>query len=195
MVSFNDVTSKLESSNQVEKKIIDAFMTLYTDKPIEKISIKKITDLAGLNRGTFYLHYLDIYDLLDQIETKFYNISKLISLNTVDAQFDKTDLESVLPNIEFYESNLKYYKVLLCMNGKSNLEQMMKNELKKALALKYQINDLKNTELNEYALEYISSAQVAIIIHWIRNDMQIPICDISKLIQTLNINGALAYFK
>jgi AcrR family transcriptional regulator len=195
MVSFNDVTSKLESSNQVEKKIIDAFMTLYTDKPIEKISIKKITDLAGLNRGTFYLHYLDIYDLLDQIETKFHNISKLISLNTVDAQFDKTDLESVLPNIEFYESNLKYYKVLLCMNGKSNLEQMMKNELKKALALKYQINDLKNTELNEYALEYISSAQVAIIIHWIRNDMQIPICDISKLIQTLAINGALTYFE
>jgi AcrR family transcriptional regulator len=169
-------------------------MSIYIDYPIEKISIKNITNLAGLNRGTFYLHYLDIYDLLEKIENKFQAISKLIALNTVDALFDKKDLESVLPTIDFYESNLKYFKVLLCMNGKSNLEQMMKSELKKALALKYQINDLNHTDLNEYVLEYISSAQVAVIIHWIRNDMQIPINDISKLIQTLAINGPFAYF-
>lgn len=32
--------------------------------PIEKISVKSITDLCGLNRQTFYYHFHDIYELV-----------------------------------------------------------------------------------------------------------------------------------
>lgn len=69
----------MDLENPIEEKIIKAFMTLYEVKNIEKISIKSITDLAGLNRGTFYLHFLDIYDLLEKIEAKYHQISKEIA--------------------------------------------------------------------------------------------------------------------
>ena len=45
-----------------------AFLDLLRTKPMQGISIKELCTAAGINRGTFYSHYTDIYDLLEQIE-------------------------------------------------------------------------------------------------------------------------------
>lgn len=37
-------------------------------KSIKKISIKELSELAYINKATFYSHYKDIYDLADQLE-------------------------------------------------------------------------------------------------------------------------------
>jgi len=195
MKNSNLEKSKHDSINLIEKKIIDAFMIIYMDTPIEKITIKMITDRAGLNRGTFYLHYTDIYDLLKKVESKFYSISKTIAQNTVNALFNNEILIDVLPEINFYESNLEHLKLLLCINGKSNLDQVMKKELRKSIISNCHNYNLNNSSLDEYSLEYITSALVATIIHWIRNDMRIPLYKISELMQDLATNGALKYFK
>ena len=50
------------------KNLIDAFWKLYQTKPIERISVREITDIAGYNRGTFYLYFKDVHDVLEQIE-------------------------------------------------------------------------------------------------------------------------------
>ena len=47
--------------------IRDAFWTLYQQKPIEQITVKEVSDLAGYNRSTFYQYYKDVYDVLEQI--------------------------------------------------------------------------------------------------------------------------------
>lgn len=47
--------------------IIEAFVQLLLKKPFEKITIKDITDLANINRATFYAHYDDKYQLFDEI--------------------------------------------------------------------------------------------------------------------------------
>ncbi|MCL2860790.1 MAG: TetR/AcrR family transcriptional regulator [Firmicutes bacterium] len=43
-------------------------MDLLKTNPINKISVSDIARLADIGRGTFYFHYLDIYDLQDKIE-------------------------------------------------------------------------------------------------------------------------------
>ena len=43
-------------------------MELLRKKSIQNISIKELCETAGVNRGTLYTHYTDIYDLRDQIE-------------------------------------------------------------------------------------------------------------------------------
>ena len=45
-----------------------AFTELLRQKPIQSISIKELCEKAGINRGTFYSHYVDIHDLLQQME-------------------------------------------------------------------------------------------------------------------------------
>ena len=41
-----------------------AFTDLLAKKPIESISVKELCQAAGINRGTFYLHYYDLEDEL-----------------------------------------------------------------------------------------------------------------------------------
>ena len=50
--------------------IIDAFNELIITKDFNSISIKDITEKATINRATFYAHYEDKYDLLDQVLSK-----------------------------------------------------------------------------------------------------------------------------
>lgn len=39
------------------------FMTLLQKKPVEKITVTELAEKALINKGTFYLHYQDIYNL------------------------------------------------------------------------------------------------------------------------------------
>jgi AcrR family transcriptional regulator len=51
--------------------IADAFSEVLHEKGFQAISVQDITERAGINRTTFYLHFTDKYDLLD------YNIAQL----------------------------------------------------------------------------------------------------------------------
>ncbi len=55
-------------TEQTRAHLMQAFWELYLEKPIDKITIREITDRAGYNRATFYLHYRDVYDLFEQLE-------------------------------------------------------------------------------------------------------------------------------
>ena len=46
-----------------KKAIRDSFLALLDEKPIEKISVTEICKGADINRGTFYSHYTDPFDL------------------------------------------------------------------------------------------------------------------------------------
>ena len=45
-----------------------AFTDMIGKMSIERISVKELCQRAGINRGTFYAHYTDIYDLRDKLE-------------------------------------------------------------------------------------------------------------------------------
>jgi AcrR family transcriptional regulator len=45
-----------------------AFIDLLSWKDIKEISVRELTELADVNRGTFYLHYRDVYDFFTHIE-------------------------------------------------------------------------------------------------------------------------------
>ena len=45
---------------------------LMETKEIKDISVRELSELADLNRGTFYLHYTDIYDMLWQMEDELF---------------------------------------------------------------------------------------------------------------------------
>lgn len=52
------------------KNIKDAFYELRKKKSVEKISVKELSELAMINKATFYLHYRDIYELSDKLENE-----------------------------------------------------------------------------------------------------------------------------
>lgn len=56
---------------KTKQAIKNAFIQLLNKKDLEKITIQDITELADINRGTFYLHYEDKYILLSDIEDEY----------------------------------------------------------------------------------------------------------------------------
>lgn len=57
-----------KKSLETRQDLRDAFMRLYAQKPLDRITVREITDLAGYNRATFYLHYQDVPALLSSLE-------------------------------------------------------------------------------------------------------------------------------
>ena len=53
---------------ETEVKIQKAFIQLLQQEGFGKISVQQLVKLAGISRGTFYLHYFDKYDLLNHYE-------------------------------------------------------------------------------------------------------------------------------
>ena len=50
----------------------ESLQRLLLEKPLREITVKELTEAADVNRGTFYSHYRDIYDLRDQIEEELF---------------------------------------------------------------------------------------------------------------------------
>lgn len=48
--------------------IRDAFLSLLREKNVKQITVTELCRLADINRATFYKHYRDAFDLLEQIE-------------------------------------------------------------------------------------------------------------------------------
>ena len=65
----NHVKKPNARSSHTKRRISDAYLALMLEKNWEKISVKEICELAGLSRGTFYQHFEDIYDVMDQLQT------------------------------------------------------------------------------------------------------------------------------
>ncbi len=49
------------------RSINNAFMELIIKKPVNKITVTELAQKAEISKGTFYLHYLDIFDLYNQL--------------------------------------------------------------------------------------------------------------------------------
>lgn len=57
---------------KTKNSIINAFLQLRAKKPLERITVKELSDLAEINKATFYLHYKDIYDLSETLEDELF---------------------------------------------------------------------------------------------------------------------------
>ena len=56
---------------KTRERIEDALLQLLETKPLEKITVTELARVAMINKGTFYLHYLDIFDLYRQTFLKW----------------------------------------------------------------------------------------------------------------------------
>lgn len=54
-------------TKKTQKAIKETFINLLQQKPINKITITEITEKTDIGRGTFYIHYTDIFDLQNKI--------------------------------------------------------------------------------------------------------------------------------
>lgn len=178
-------------SKETKERFKKAFFALYAEKKIEKITIKEVAELAGFNRGTFYLYYKSIYDLLQKSEQELLDdFAKMLDLN-VKFYFGLIDApdESMLSNsIE----HIEYIRILNSENGDPRFKSRMKNIIKDAYRKHINQNNTVVSKV-EYLLEYVVEANMSIFQYWFMNrDKDFPrisLKDIREIIQYVDQNG------
>lgn len=54
-------------ANDTREMIFDTFIELLKTRPFDKITVSSIVENCGINRNTFYYHYTDVYELLEEM--------------------------------------------------------------------------------------------------------------------------------
>ncbi|TPF96360.1 hypothetical protein EP30_08000 [Bifidobacterium sp. UTCIF-39] len=114
-----------EQTGQTIRNIKEAFWKLYEEKPIEKISVKQITDLAGYNRATFYLYFSSVRDVRDQIEDDLIaQRNAMLNASMHDGKLAITPKLTDVPMTLF-----RYGKVLLGPHGDPKFVERAENSV------------------------------------------------------------------
>lgn len=95
------------SAARMEQTMLEVMNTT----PLEKITVRLICEKAGVNRSTFYAHYTDIYDMIEQMET---NLQKaLMDDYPVPGNVTPFSLESFIPFLRFIRKHKDFYHIAL----------------------------------------------------------------------------------
>ena len=105
---------------RTKKLLTQALTQLLQEKQINEITVKELTDLANMNRGTFYLYYKDMFDMLEKIEDGMFEaLDAIISLHEHDDVSQQTK-PILLDLFDFIEENQEMCRVLLSPHGDMN---------------------------------------------------------------------------
>lgn len=161
-------------TEQTKANLRDAFWHLYSQKPIEKISIKEVTDLAGYNRGTFYLYYKDVYDLLWKIEEELLeNIAAVIRDCMKNAEvFDISQQMGMIAQL--MQTHYKYSSVLFSDHGDPQFSTKFKELLLPLLNRYILVPEALTPYQSELITEFYLAGILSVVSKWTK-DPQIPI--------------------
>mgnify|MGYP003179204103 CR=1 FL=1 len=84
--------------------IKEAFIQLLATKSLEDITISQLTKKAGVNRSTFYLHYLDKQDFLEQLKEETLSTVRMILRK--ETFYPKEALEAIL---SYFQENGAFF--------------------------------------------------------------------------------------
>lgn len=79
-------------AKQTQKFIMSTFMQLLEGESLDKITVRDIVEECEINRNTFYYHYSDIYDLLDdvfRVETEKFMSEDVDENTTFGEEYEK----------------------------------------------------------------------------------------------------------
>ncbi|MCM3295580.1 MULTISPECIES: TetR/AcrR family transcriptional regulator [Staphylococcus] len=162
---------------KTQTAIKDALITLLEKKRFEEITIQEISNLADVNRSTFYTHFIDKYDLLDKMENeKIDEIRSFLesSKNDDELKISESQLRETMDFvINSIGEHLDFYKLMFNLGKESNLHEKLYELL--TGHLNHVVND--NDKIRDipfpYFMSYVSGAGLSLIRHWVEDENRI----------------------
>lgn len=183
MANSNTATLK------TKKKIKDALTDLIFEKGFNSITVKDIASRAKINRGTFYLHYTDKYDLLESLEeitiSNLNNIllrqPPLLVNNAISFPYD-----NICEALRYIKSDFSFIKAISTPKGDPRFPLYVKQIL-----LKLQEISLKNSNFLakskniEYSKNILVSSISSVIMLWIEKNGKESPEEVTKIISKI----------
>lgn len=167
------------------------FLDLLKEKSIETITVKEICDRVEINRSTFYKHYRDIYDLMEELEDEAINDFENL-LTSTDTADSLTILKSILNTLA---GNREIFKTSLSSEARNHFIEKLSVKCMKYVMPRLSHDPDLPAQYNSFALLYIAGGVTYIIQEWLKNGMKESPDEVSAFIEMLNSNVLSAGIK
>ncbi|CDM68921.1 hypothetical protein CM240_1763 [Clostridium bornimense] len=175
---------------KTKKFLKDGLIELMLEKSINDISVKELTEKIDLNRGTFYLHYKDIFDLLEQIEDEFLQEFNKIMFSHSEDHLECSLLSLLIDIFNYLKTNAGICTVLLSNNGDRNFINKIKELIRaKCFSVWTVMFELPKTDAFDYFYTFIVSGCIGIFEAWLNNGLKESPYEIASLTESFILNG------
>lgn len=157
---------------RTKKRLKESLTQLLSQKSIKDISVKELTDLADINRCTFYLHYQDIFDMINSVETEMLEeFSNILNNRPED---EKTMPIPILTDVfNFFAKNAQLCRILLGENGDMAFMDKVKQLVRDKCFYEWMsFYSEKNAENFEYYYSFIVSGCLGVFMTWLDGGMK-----------------------
>ena len=171
----------------VHTALQESFKNLILKHSFDKITIKMITDGAGLIRPTFYNHYADKYEVLEQIcyDDIFKGSEMLIE--------NRMPYEAIYYMFSRIENNKEFYIQVAKVTGQNSFEEIVNNNLVKMFKELFKQYETNNNAKEKFSAndisEYYSRGLTFIIKRWIEEGVNISAKELSNKYKILVTNS------
>ena len=174
------------------KKMDEALIALLEKKEFSYITVKEICETAGVNRSTFYLHYENTSDLLN--ETTQYILDRFSSYFKIDrecviqryAQKNPDDLvfitpEYLTPYLTFIRDNQRIFRTALKEFGSLGFDEVYQRlfiHIFDPILERFEYSK----ETRNYVMKFYLTGITAVVMEWIGNDCNDSIDTVADII-------------
>lgn len=185
---------------RTKNSIRNALVELIEEKGFETITVKDITTKAKINRGTFYAHYQDKFDLMTKCQEEIMqgmsdiakqNIPDVIAELGTDSPLNKpfTVFVSIF---EYLNVNSEFMKAALGPKGDLSFQTKIKDFMLKTLFENDQNALIKEENLlvpGHFLISYIASAHIGVIQQWLDSERKESPQEMARILSTITVNG------
>ena len=178
-----------EKTAQTKQSMIDAFWVIAKKRGLNNVTISEITKYADLNRGTFYVYFSDMNDLLAQAENEIIEDlrSKVWSV-LEDKKF--ADIQAV--SVKMIEVFGEYDDNLFLLLGKDGDPQFL-NLVRKEAATIFNALMIQKEEnpYQDYIIAYVTSAMTGLLQFWHETGKELSLAELSELAHGMTLHVML----
>lgn len=183
---------KNDHRTRVTKMLIrKAFTGLLRQKPIQSITIKELCTAAGINRGTFYAHYTDIYDLLEKMEADMLQDfeAAMEPLLAKDSE-QVTSLQITTGIFQCLKANADLCTVTLGPNGdKAFAARLIRLGREKYMESYVRLFTGVTPKQLEYYYAFVSAGCMGLLEKWLAEDMVTSAQEIAGMAEGIMTSG------
>ncbi len=145
-----------------------ALAELMNEKEFKDITVKEITDRADLNRGTFYFHYTDTYDLREKIEQELVHDFAQVIASYSPTPEDYSARDMLEQAAGYIRENHFLIRTLFQSGGlQDKFMQVIEQTIEK---IQKELHDDVDEEQRRYRCRYCSCGIIGCMNMWLQED-------------------------
>lgn len=165
---------------RTKKLLRQALTRLMLQKDFQSITVTDVVHEADINRGTFYAHYRDVYDLRDKIEAEM--IADFRGMIATIRPSETATLRPVLGRLmDYLEENREIVTALIKVNAPDGFGKKMIVVIEECRMELFPYRSIEDA----YAARFLATGAIGMIEKWITEAQPIPKTEMINLIAKL----------